>query len=161
VLGCPECQRARSEIVRLGLRPCITILRCGNRRAALLLRVHRRVPAKVITWSGLVPDLLVCGAVTNSTCKIACGALSLRCSHGSFSASETFRNGQPSAVAVDVIDFMNALRIEKAVLAGFDWRRRRLGVAVAVVDQPGRQRNRRIRQSVERLRARAVLDRGL
>jgi pimeloyl-ACP methyl ester carboxylesterase len=38
-----------------------------------------------------------------------------------FLSSETFRNGQPSAVAVDVIDFMNALRIEKAVLAGFDW----------------------------------------
>jgi pimeloyl-ACP methyl ester carboxylesterase len=38
-----------------------------------------------------------------------------------FLSRETFRNGQPSAVAVDVIDFMNALRIEKAVLAGFDW----------------------------------------
>jgi pimeloyl-ACP methyl ester carboxylesterase len=38
-----------------------------------------------------------------------------------FLSSETLRNGQPSAVAVDVIDFMNALRIEKAVLAGFDW----------------------------------------
>src|SRR5690348_2891379 len=36
-----------------------------------------------------------------------------------FLSSETFRNGQPAAVAVDLIDFMNALRIEKAVLAAF------------------------------------------
>jgi pimeloyl-ACP methyl ester carboxylesterase len=38
-----------------------------------------------------------------------------------FLSSETFRNAQPSAVTIDLIDFMNALRIEKAVLAGFDW----------------------------------------
>src|SRR5260370_970131 len=35
-----------------------------------------------------------------------------------FLSSATFRNGQPSAVAVDVIDFMDALRIDKATLAG-------------------------------------------
>jgi pimeloyl-ACP methyl ester carboxylesterase len=38
-----------------------------------------------------------------------------------FLSSETFRNGQPSAVAVDIIAFMDALKIEKATLAGFDW----------------------------------------
>jgi pimeloyl-ACP methyl ester carboxylesterase len=38
-----------------------------------------------------------------------------------FLASETVRNGQPAAVAVDIIDLMNALKIEKATLAGFDW----------------------------------------
>ena len=38
-----------------------------------------------------------------------------------FRASETLRNGQPSAVAVDGIEFMNALRIDKAIVAGFDW----------------------------------------
>lgn len=38
-----------------------------------------------------------------------------------FLSSETFRNAQPSALAVDVIAFMDALGIEKAVLAGFDW----------------------------------------
>jgi pimeloyl-ACP methyl ester carboxylesterase len=38
-----------------------------------------------------------------------------------FLASETFRNGQPSAVAVDIVAFMDALKIEKATLAGFDW----------------------------------------
>jgi pimeloyl-ACP methyl ester carboxylesterase len=38
-----------------------------------------------------------------------------------FLSSETFRNGQPSVVAVDIIALMDALKIEKATLAGFDW----------------------------------------
>ena len=38
-----------------------------------------------------------------------------------FLSSETFRNGQPSAVAVDIIALMDALKIDKATLAGFDW----------------------------------------
>ena len=38
-----------------------------------------------------------------------------------FLSSETFRNGQPSALAVDMITFMDALKIERATLAGFDW----------------------------------------
>jgi len=38
-----------------------------------------------------------------------------------FLSSETFRNGQPSVVALDIIALMDALKIEKAVLAGFDW----------------------------------------
>jgi len=38
-----------------------------------------------------------------------------------FLSNETLRNGQPSALAHDVIDLMDALKIEKAILAGFDW----------------------------------------
>jgi len=38
-----------------------------------------------------------------------------------FLSSETFRSGQPSAVATDLIALMDALKIEKAILAGFDW----------------------------------------
>ena len=38
-----------------------------------------------------------------------------------FLSDETFRNGQQSALAVDVVALMDALRIEKAMLAGFDW----------------------------------------
>src|SRR3974377_2121511 len=38
-----------------------------------------------------------------------------------FLSSDTMRNGQQSAVAVDIIAFMDALKIEKATLAGFDW----------------------------------------
>ena len=38
-----------------------------------------------------------------------------------FLSSDTFRNGEPAAVASDVIDLMDALQIKKAILAGFDW----------------------------------------
>src|SRR5207253_1785281 len=38
-----------------------------------------------------------------------------------FLSSETFRNGQPAAIASDIVALMDALKIEKAVLAGFDW----------------------------------------
>jgi len=38
-----------------------------------------------------------------------------------FLSNDTVRNGQPSAIAVDTIALMDALKIEKAVLGGFDW----------------------------------------
>ena len=38
-----------------------------------------------------------------------------------FRSSDTMRSGQPSAVAVDIIALMDALGIEKATIAGFDW----------------------------------------
>ena len=49
-----------------------------------------------------------------------------------FLSSETFRNAQPSALAVDVIAFMDALKIEKAVLAGFDWGARSADIVAAL-----------------------------
>lgn len=49
-----------------------------------------------------------------------------------FLSKDTFRNGQPSAVAVDLIDFMDALKIEKAVLAGFDWGARTADIVAAL-----------------------------
>src|SRR6202044_1203880 len=39
----------------------------------------------------------------------------------SFLSSGTFRNGQPSVVALDAIALLDALKIEKAIVAGFDW----------------------------------------
>lgn len=38
-----------------------------------------------------------------------------------FLSSETLRNGQQSVVAVDIVALMDALQIERALLAGFDW----------------------------------------
>jgi pimeloyl-ACP methyl ester carboxylesterase len=38
-----------------------------------------------------------------------------------FLSSDTPRNGQPSALAVDLIALMDALKIEKATIAGYDW----------------------------------------
>jgi pimeloyl-ACP methyl ester carboxylesterase len=49
-----------------------------------------------------------------------------------FLSGETFRNGQPSALAVDLIAFMDALKIDKAVLAGFDWGARTADIAAAL-----------------------------
>jgi pimeloyl-ACP methyl ester carboxylesterase len=49
-----------------------------------------------------------------------------------FLSSETIRNGQPSAVAVDIVALMDALRIEKATLAGFDWGARTADIIAAL-----------------------------
>ena len=49
-----------------------------------------------------------------------------------FLSSDTFRNGQPSAVAVDLIALMDALKIEKAILAGFDWGARTANIVAAL-----------------------------
>lgn len=38
-----------------------------------------------------------------------------------FLSGETMRNGQPAAVALDIIALMDALSIQKAILAAFDW----------------------------------------
>ena len=52
-----------------------------------------------------------------------------------FLSADTFRNGQPSAVAVDVIALMDALRIQKATLAGFDWGARTANIIGALWPQ--------------------------
>ena len=49
-----------------------------------------------------------------------------------FRAATTFRNGQPSALAVDAIALMDALEIEQAVLAGFDWGARTADIVAAL-----------------------------
>ncbi|MBR0666279.1 alpha/beta hydrolase [Roseomonas hellenica] len=54
--------------------------------------------------------------------------------HGTtrFLSDATFRNGQQSAVALDIIALMDALRIPKAVIAGFDWGARTACVVAAL-----------------------------
>jgi pimeloyl-ACP methyl ester carboxylesterase len=49
-----------------------------------------------------------------------------------FLSSETVRNGQQSIVAVDVIALMDALKIGKAILAGYDWGARTANVVAAL-----------------------------
>jgi pimeloyl-ACP methyl ester carboxylesterase len=49
-----------------------------------------------------------------------------------FLASDTFRNGQPSAVAVDIVAFMDALKIEKATIGGCDWGARTANIVAAL-----------------------------
>jgi pimeloyl-ACP methyl ester carboxylesterase len=49
-----------------------------------------------------------------------------------FLSNETLRNGQQSVVAVDVIALIDALKIEKATLAGFDWGARTACIVAAL-----------------------------
>ena len=49
-----------------------------------------------------------------------------------FLSDDTVRNGQQSALAVDVIDLMDALRIDSAIIGGFDWGARTANVVAAL-----------------------------
>ncbi|MGA7528534.1 MAG: alpha/beta hydrolase [Pseudolabrys sp.] len=49
-----------------------------------------------------------------------------------FLSSDTVRNGQPSAIASDAVAFMDALKIDKAILAGFDWGARTVNIVSAL-----------------------------
>ncbi|MFI7633966.1 alpha/beta fold hydrolase [Nonomuraea sp. NPDC049400] len=57
--------------------------------------------------------------------------------HGTtrFLSSKTFRNAQQSAIALDIIALMDALKIDKAVLAGFDWGSRTADIIAALWPQ--------------------------
>lgn len=49
-----------------------------------------------------------------------------------FLSNTTLRNGQPSVVALDVIALMDALKIQKAVIGGFDWGARSAAIVAAL-----------------------------
>jgi pimeloyl-ACP methyl ester carboxylesterase len=49
-----------------------------------------------------------------------------------FLSSETVRNGQQSVIAVDVVALMDALKIEKAIIAGCDWGARTANIIAAL-----------------------------
>ena len=49
-----------------------------------------------------------------------------------FLSAETFRNGQQSVVALDIIALMDALKIQKAVIGGFDWGARTADIIAAL-----------------------------
>ncbi len=52
-----------------------------------------------------------------------------------FLSTDTFRNAQQSAVALDIIALMDALKIDKAIIAGFDWGARTADVMAALWPQ--------------------------
>lgn len=49
-----------------------------------------------------------------------------------FLKASTPRNGQQAALAVDVIDFMDALKIKTAIIGGFDWGARTADIVAAL-----------------------------
>lgn len=50
----------------------------------------------------------------------------------SFISSGTIRNGQQSVVAVDIVALMDAMNIQRATIAGFDWGARTAGIIAAL-----------------------------
>lgn len=52
-----------------------------------------------------------------------------------FLSQDTPRNGQQAALAADCVDFMDALGIERAVVAGFDWGARTANIVAALWPQ--------------------------
>lgn len=49
-----------------------------------------------------------------------------------FRSSDTVRNGQQSVLAVDMINLMDALQIDKAIIGGFDWGSRTAAIMAAL-----------------------------
>jgi pimeloyl-ACP methyl ester carboxylesterase len=49
-----------------------------------------------------------------------------------FLSKDTFRNGQPAALASDVVALMDALKIEQAIIGGFDWGARTANIVAAL-----------------------------
>ena len=49
-----------------------------------------------------------------------------------FLSSETLRNGQQSVVAVDIIALMDALKIKRAIIGGYDWGARTAAIIAAL-----------------------------
>jgi pimeloyl-ACP methyl ester carboxylesterase len=54
--------------------------------------------------------------------------------HGStrFLSKDAVRNGQPAALALDAVSLLDALKIQKAILAGFDWGARTAAIVAAL-----------------------------
>ena len=73
---------------------------------------RRSTVARLGGYRAIVPDVRGCGTTR-------------------FLSAETPRNAQQAAVAADVIDLMDALRIEKAIFAGYDWGGRTADIVAA------------------------------
>jgi pimeloyl-ACP methyl ester carboxylesterase len=54
------------------------------------------------------------------------------CGTTRFISNDTFRNGQQGAVAADVVAMMDALKIDKAVIGGYDWGGRSADIVAAL-----------------------------
>jgi len=52
-----------------------------------------------------------------------------------FLSKDTVRNGQQAVVAIDIIALMDALRIDKAIIGGFDWGARTANIMAALWPQ--------------------------
>src|SRR5207247_3305051 len=49
-----------------------------------------------------------------------------------FLSSDTFRNGQPSRVALEIVALIDPLHLDRAILGGFDWGARTADIIAAL-----------------------------
>ncbi len=82
-------------------------------------------PDDVRTWDGVVPGLVDDGLRVLVPWLRGYGATRLP-------ASDTPRSGEQAALGDDLLQFMDALRVDRAVLAGYDWGGRAACVASAL-----------------------------
>jgi pimeloyl-ACP methyl ester carboxylesterase len=82
-------------------------------------------PYDIYSFADVTPLLAAAGYRVIVPYLRGCGTTSLV-------SSDTFRNGQPSALALDIIELMDALNIQKAILAGFDWGARIADIVAAL-----------------------------
>src|SRR4029450_10107220 len=59
------------------------------------------------------------------------------CGPTHFLSEDTFRNGEQAALALDVIALLDALAIERAIAAGFDWGARTADIVAALWPERG------------------------
>ena len=78
------------------------------------------------------PQLCRRGADTRRAWIPRARAVSAWLRQHAFRSADTVRNGQQAALATDVIAFMDALEIDRAVIGGFDWGARTADIVAAV-----------------------------
>jgi pimeloyl-ACP methyl ester carboxylesterase len=93
----------------------------GPATGAAVLLLHGW-PDSAITWRPVVPALADAGYRVIVPYLRGCGPTR-------FLDDTTMRSGQLSALGQDVIDFMNALGLERAALVGHDWGARAAAIA--------------------------------
>src|SRR5689334_10376144 len=71
-------------------------------------------PDDIRTWDGVLPALHAAGRRTLVPYLRGCGATR-------FESGEAMRSGQLSALAQDLLDFADALRLDRFSVVGHDW----------------------------------------
>ena len=95
----------------------------GPRDGPVVLLLHGW-PYDIQSFAEVAPLLAARGYRVLAPYVRGCGATT-------FLSNSTFRNGQQGAVALDAIAFMDALKIETAVVGGFDWGARTADILAA------------------------------
>lgn len=102
----------------------IAYLESGPRHGSPVILLHGW-PSDVHDWDGVAPPLAAAGYRVLVPWLRGFGATRFR-------DSSTLRSGQQGAIGADLRDFMDALGIKQALLAGYDWGGRAACVVAAL-----------------------------